>query len=67
MCFDEITVTVLLHTGGHVFLNKHVMFITVKVKVTLRLVVYRQSVRLGAKLLEDNDQRFIFPTESLWS
>jgi hypothetical protein len=31
----------------------------IKVKVTLRLAVYRQSVRLGAKLLEAHDQRFI--------
>jgi hypothetical protein len=32
----------------------------VKVKVTLRLAVYRQSVRLGAKPLEDQDQSFFF-------
>jgi hypothetical protein len=30
----------------------------VKVKVTLRLVIYRQSVRLGVKHLETHDQRF---------
>jgi hypothetical protein len=29
-----------------------------KVKVTLRLAVYRQSVRLGIKPLESHDHRF---------
>jgi hypothetical protein len=38
--------------------------IKVKVKVTLRLAVYRQPVRLGVKHLETHDQRF-FPTEPL--
>jgi hypothetical protein len=32
--------------------------VTVRVRVTLRLVVYRQSVHLGVKHLEDHDQRF---------
>jgi hypothetical protein len=32
----------------------------VKVKVTLKLAVYRQSVRLGAKPLETHDQRLFF-------
>jgi hypothetical protein len=32
----------------------------IKVKITLRLAVYGKSVRLGAKLLEDDDQRFLF-------
>jgi hypothetical protein len=32
----------------------------VKVKVTLRLAVYRQSVRLGAKPLETHFQIFFF-------
>jgi hypothetical protein len=32
--------------------------IQVKVKVTLRLAVYRQSVRLGVKPLETHDQIF---------
>jgi hypothetical protein len=36
----------------------------VKVKVTLRLAVYRQSVRLGARPLETHDQRS-FPSELL--
>jgi hypothetical protein len=36
----------------------------VKVKVTLRLAVYRQSVHLGVKPLETYDQIF-FPTELL--
>jgi hypothetical protein len=33
-------------------------WIKVKVKVSLRLAVYRQSVRLGVKPLETHDQRF---------
>jgi hypothetical protein len=32
----------------------------VKVKVTLRLAVYRRSGRLGVKPLETHDQRFFF-------
>jgi hypothetical protein len=36
----------------------------VKVKVTLRLAVYRQSVRLGVKPLETHDQIFFFPLNS---
>jgi hypothetical protein len=36
----------------------------VKVRVPLRLAVYRQSVRLGVRPLEVHDQRF-FPTELL--
>jgi hypothetical protein len=32
----------------------------VKVKVTLRLAIYRQSVRLGMKPLETHDQSFFF-------
>jgi hypothetical protein len=35
-------------------------WLTVKVKVTLRLVVYRQTVRLGVKPLESHDKRFFF-------
>jgi hypothetical protein len=35
-------------------------FKTVKVKVTLRLAAYRQSVRLGVKPIEIHDQRFLF-------
>jgi hypothetical protein len=34
--------------------------VKVKVKVTLRLAVYRQSVRLGIKPLETHDQIFFF-------
>jgi hypothetical protein len=34
-----------------------------KDKVTLRLAVYRQSVRLDVNLLEDHDQSFFFATE----
>jgi hypothetical protein len=36
-----------------------------RVRVTLRLAVYRPSVRLGAKPLETHDQRFLFSTEHL--
>jgi hypothetical protein len=36
--------------------------VKVKFKVTLRLAVYRQSVRLGVKSLETYDHNF-FPTE----
>jgi hypothetical protein len=32
----------------------------VRVRVTLRLAVYRQRVRLGAKPLEDHDQRYFW-------
>jgi hypothetical protein len=39
--------------------------VKVKVKVALRLAVYRQSVRLGARPLETHDQRFLFPAELL--
>jgi hypothetical protein len=38
-----------------------------RVTVTLRLAVYRQSVRLGAKPLEPHDQRFFFSPEPLRS
>jgi hypothetical protein len=37
-----------------------VVKVKVKVKVTLRLAVYRQSVRLGVKPLETHDQIFLF-------
>jgi hypothetical protein len=40
--------------------------IRVRVRVTLRLAVHRQSVRLGTKPLETHDQRFLFWTEPLW-
>jgi hypothetical protein len=35
------------------------------VRITLRLAVYRQSVRLGDKLLETHYQNFYFSTEHL--
>jgi hypothetical protein len=39
-----------------------------RIRVILRLAVYRQSVRLGAKPLEAHGQRFyFFETETLWS
>jgi hypothetical protein len=34
--------------------------VEVKVKVTLRLAAYRQTVRLGVKPLETHDQRLFF-------
>jgi hypothetical protein len=34
--------------------------VKIKVKITLRLVVHLQSVRLGAKPLETHDQSFLF-------
>jgi hypothetical protein len=37
--------------------------VKVKVRVTLRLAVYRQSVCLGVKPLETHDQNFFPPTE----
>jgi hypothetical protein len=45
------------------FLSK----VKVKVRVTLLLAVYRQSVRLGVKPLESHDQRLFFSTERLRS
>jgi hypothetical protein len=36
------------------------------IRVTLRLAVYLQSVRLGVKPLETCDQLFYFQTEHLW-
>jgi hypothetical protein len=33
---------------------------SITVRFTLRLTVYRQSVRLGAKLVEANEQIFFF-------
>jgi hypothetical protein len=42
----------------------HCTLIEVKVRVTLRLAVYRQSVRLGVKPLETHDQTFFFQLNS---
>jgi hypothetical protein len=40
----------------------------IKVKVTLRLAVYRRSVRLGVKPLENHDQRlFLIEPLQSWS
>jgi hypothetical protein len=36
---------------------------TVRFKVTLRLAVYRQLVRLSVKTLDTHDQTFFFSTE----
>jgi hypothetical protein len=40
---------------------------SVRVRVTLRLAIYRQSVRLGAKTLESHGQFFFFSIEHLRS
>jgi hypothetical protein len=40
--------------------NRATVEVKVKVKVTLRLAVYRQSVHLGVKPLETHDQIFFF-------
>jgi hypothetical protein len=34
--------------------------VKIKVRVTLRLAVYRQSVRLGVRPLETHEQRYFF-------
>jgi hypothetical protein len=47
----------LLTTETLNWLNQQLK-LRVRVKVTLRLAVYRQSVRLGVKSLETHDQRF---------
>jgi hypothetical protein len=39
--------------------------VKVKDKITIRLVVYHQSVRLGTKPLETHDHNFYFPTDHL--
>jgi hypothetical protein len=39
--------------------------VEIRVKVTLRLPVYRQSICLGVKPLETHDQRIFSPTEPL--
>jgi hypothetical protein len=41
------------------------ILVRVRVRVTLRLAVYRQSLRLGDKPLETHDQIFYFPTDRL--
>jgi hypothetical protein len=54
--------TRLFHSKG---CTGHILYhVKVKVKVTLRLAVYRQSVRIGDKPLETHDQ-IIFSTELL--
>jgi hypothetical protein len=40
--------------------------IGVRVRVTLRLAVYRQSVRLGDKPLETHGHYFFFPQLNTW-
>jgi hypothetical protein len=53
--------------GGHSYTSLHRLnfrlttnWVKIKVGVTLRLAVYRQSVHLGVKPLETHDQRFLF-------
>jgi hypothetical protein len=49
----------VLKSQNCISLPTEVFLVRVRVRVTLRLAVYRQSVRLGAKLLETYDQ-YIF-------
>jgi hypothetical protein len=46
-------------------LRRRLTIVRESVRVTLRLSVYRQLVRLGDKPLETHDQYFYFPTELL--
>jgi hypothetical protein len=43
---------------------QYIELVKVKVKFTLRLAVYRQSVRLSIKPLETHDKRFLFQLNS---
>jgi hypothetical protein len=47
------------------FSSAHVAVYKVRVGVTLRPGIYRESVRLGAKPLETHDQRVFFPPPNL--
>jgi hypothetical protein len=60
-CF--ICLVVVCHQGLQVFWRTE----QVKVKVTLRLAVYCQSVHLGAKPLQAHNQRYFSSTEPLQS
>jgi hypothetical protein len=53
-----------LSTSDHTTLSLLYSTLSSQVKVTLRLAVYSQSVRLGVRPLETHDQR-CFPTELL--
>jgi hypothetical protein len=55
--FSEQTIFISLCTVNH--------SVFVRVRVTLRLAVYRPSFRLSDKPLETHDQSFYFPTENL--
>jgi hypothetical protein len=54
---DSLTANWMLQLSNF---NTLTVKIKVKVNVTLRLEVYRQSVRLGAKLLQNYDSNFFF-------
>jgi hypothetical protein len=67
-----------LATGLHVTIFYNSLFISyptalrciisrfrVSIRVTLRLTVYSQSARLGAKPLKAHEQRFFFATQPL--
>jgi hypothetical protein len=67
---EELTIFHCLTTLGFVYsfdLEELIACIRVRVRVrvTLRLAVYRQSVRLGAKPLGTHDQNFYFPAKHL--
>jgi hypothetical protein len=49
---DQVADTALLGSLERANLNHWITHVRVRVRVTLRLEVYRQSVRLGAKPLE---------------
>jgi hypothetical protein len=44
-------------------LGNYLIGVRVRVRVTLRLTVYRQSLRLGDKPLETHDQQYFLSTE----
>jgi hypothetical protein len=44
--------------------DNYYLVVKAKVRVTLRLAVYRQSIRLDARPLETRDQRFLFQLNS---
>jgi hypothetical protein len=49
-----------VEAANHLSYESPLALIKVKVKVTLRLAVYRHSVRLGVKPLETHDQIISF-------
>jgi hypothetical protein len=60
LIFSRILFPWLPRIRSILVLDLRLTSVNVKVKVTLRLAVYHQSVRPGVKHLETHDQRFIF-------